>query len=181
MATITKGLFFGQDYFYEESPVDENTDWKLIRPVVWACQKVYIEDIVGTPLYNTLEAAVIASSLAGNNQTLVNTYIAPCLLYYTLSEAQVPLTFKYRNRSVQTQRSDSTDPVDLTEHKYLKDEYKMIAEKFAEKIERYLCANTSLFPDYTTYTSSDQVRAQRQRPTVSVYLPGIDLDCIDRG
>ena len=181
---MTKGLFFDQDYYYEETPTDENTEWNLIRPVVWQCQKVYIEDIIGSVLYDLIEDEIVANDgplTTPRLVTLCNEYIAPCLVYYTLMEAQVSLTFKIRNRSVQTQRGTDTDEVDFQTHKYLKAEYKTVAEKFAQKIERYLIANSTTFPEYTNYTTSDQVRAQNQRPTVSVYLPGLDSCQISKG
>lgn len=170
MATVTKGLFIDQDYVYAESAIDENTDWKLIRPVVWACQKLYIEELIGSPLYNAIETAIIADTLSGVNQTLTNEYLAPCLLYYTMMEGQVEMTFKFRNRSVLSERTNDADSVDFQSHKYLKSEYRNRAEVFAEKITRYLCANSASFPLYTTYTTSDEVRAKEGKATTSLFL-----------
>lgn len=183
MATVTKGLFFDQDYFYEESEVDENVDWKLIRPVVWRCQKVYIEELLGTPLYDVIETEIIANAGAlttGRLVTLVNTYVAPCLLYYTLMESQVSMTYKMRNRSVQTQRSGDSDEVDLQTHRYLKQEYKDIAEKFAERVEAYLIANQATYTEYTTYSTSDQVRAKSPKPSTALFMPDLPKKCINR-
>ena len=177
---VTKGLFFDQTFFYEETPVDENVDWHIIRPVIWNCQKVYVEDIIGTPLYDVIEAEIISNAGAlttGRLVTLTNEYIVPCLVNYCMMELTTTLTFKFKNRSLQTQRSSDSDEVTLESIRYIKAEYKDLAEKFAEKIQRYLQANSSTFPEYTTYTSSDQVRAMDQKPTVGVYLPGMEKYC----
>lgn len=183
MATVTKGLFFDQDYFHEETEMDENVDWKLIRPVIWRCQKIYIEDLIGTPLYDVIEAEIIANAGAlttGRLVTLVNTYIAPCLVYYTLMESTLPMTYKLRNRSLQTHRSPDTDEVDLSDIRYIKAEYKDIAEKFAKRVTAYLRANTTTYTEFTTFTTSDQIRPTDAKSTVSVYLPGVKPPCISK-
>lgn len=170
---MARELFFNEAYFYENSSVDENVNYDVIRPVIWNCQELYIQDILGSPLYDALKAEITTNGgtlTTARFITLVDSYVSPCLLNYTLMEAQVTMLYKFRNQSVLTERTDFGDPVDFTTHKYLTDKFQIKAEQYAEKIERYLCANTSTFPEYTTYTSSDEVRAQRQKPTVSVFL-----------
>jgi len=164
---------FQESYFTELSPVDENVNYDLIRPVVWNAQELYIKDILGQPLYEVIVDEIVTNMgtlTTPRLVTLVDSYIAPCLLHYSLMDAQITMLYKMRNLSVNTTRSDYSDPIEFSEHKYLKDEYKHKAEAYAERIQRYLCANHSTYPEYTTYTSSDEVRAQNQSPTVSVYL-----------
>ena len=170
-----RALFFQSAYFYENSPVDENTDYDLIRPVVWDCQELYIQDIIGSPLYSAIKAEIVTNSGTLTTQAyldLVNGYVAPCLLNYTLMDSQITMLYKMRNRSVSTDRSDYSSEIDFKELRYLKDEYKIKAEAYADKIQRFLCANLSSYPLYTTYTTSDEVRAQNQRPSTSVWLGG---------
>jgi hypothetical protein len=171
---MARALFFNESYFFENSIVDENVNYdKLIRPIIWDCQELYIQDIIGTPLYNVLKDEITTNggSLTTTRLiTLNNTYIAPCLLNYTLMEAQVSMLYKMRNKSVMTDRGDFSDPVDYQTHNYLVDQFQNKAEQYAQRIESYLCANTETFPEYTTYTSSDEIRAQRQKPSVSVFL-----------
>lgn len=174
---MARALFFDQTYFYENTSVDENTDWKMIRPILWDCMEIFIQDILGTPLYNELKAQVVASTETALNITLIDDYIAPCLLNYTLAEAQVTMLYKFRNRSVSKDRSDYSSPVELKEHQYLKDQFQIKAEKYAKKIEEFLVANTTDYPLYITYTTSDEVRAQTQSSNVSLFLKGGQNNC----
>lgn len=170
---MARELLFNESYFFSSSPVDENVNYDTIQPIVWDCQELYIQDILGSPLYEALKAEITSNAgtlTTARFLTLVNTYVAPCLLNYTLMEAQVFLLYKMRNKSVMTDRTDYSDPISFQELEYLRDNFRKKAEQYAEKIERYLCANQATFPEYTTYTSSDEVRAQHQRPTVSVHL-----------
>lgn len=170
---MARPLFFQESYLYDNSPIDENVNFNLIRPVMWDCQELYIQDILGTPLYNLIKTEIVTNSgtlTTARLVTLVNDYVAPCLLNYAIMDSQITMLYKMRNKSVSTDRSDYSDPIEYQQHKYLKDEYRDKAEQYAEKIERFLCANSTTYPEYTTYTSSDQVRAQDQKPNIGVFL-----------
>jgi len=113
---------------------------------------------------------VVAGSLSGDNLTLVDDYIADALLFWVKMEIQVPLTYKFRNKSVSKNTDPNSQPVDFEQHKYLKDEYKKKAQYFTERLERYLCANTDLFPLYNTSTEDDALLPRDTKPQVAVYL-----------
>lgn len=183
---MNRPLFFNEDYFHAVTPVDENQNYKLLRCVVWECQELYIQDILGTPLYNQLKDQWENNTMTALNTTLVQNYVAPCLANYVMKEGMTNMLFKMRNKSVMTDRSDFSDPVDFTSYKHLQDTYRERAEKYAVKIEEYLCANSTDYPLYTNYTSSDEVRAQGQRATVPLALgikprkPGMGWEYYER-
>jgi len=175
---MSRALFFEEKFLYQNSPVDENTNYKVIRPVVWDCQELYIQDILGTPLYKLIKDEIETNGgtlTTARLLTLVNDYVAPCLLNYVLMDSQMTMLFKMRNKSVSTDRSDYSNPVEYKTYLHLKDEYQLKAEQYAEKIQRYLCANSSTYPEYTNYSTSDEVRAQNQRPDIGIYLGGLNI------
>lgn len=165
-----RALLISEKYVKENSEIDDNVDMKLILPTIFYCQKEYIEKAIGTPLYNDLTAKIIANTLAGYDLNLVDDYIADALLMWVRMEIQVPLLYKFRNKSVGKNNSEFSQPVDFTEHKYLKDYYRSKAEYFTSRLNDYLCANAALFSLYTTYTTSDQVRARPTKPSSGVWL-----------
>lgn len=169
---MDRGLIISQRYVKETSEIDENVDMNLINPTIWRCQEQYIQAYLGTPLYEKIQADIVADTLTADYLTLVNNYIADTLLYYTMYEVQVPLLYKMRNKSVAKANSDNALPVSYTEHKYLRDFYKDKAEYFAKRLTDYLCVNSTLFPEYNNFTSSDQIRPKSAHSTVSVYLGG---------
>ncbi len=167
---MARGLFISETFVKENSEIDENVDMKLINPTIWYCQKEYIEKTLGTTLYNDLIADVVAGSLSGDNLTLVDDYIADALLFWVKHELQVPLTYKFRNKSVNKNTDPNSQPVGFEEHKYLRDYYKPKAQYFTERLEKYLCANTDLFPLYNTSTEDDDLLPRDTKPQVAVYL-----------
>lgn len=167
---MARGLFISETFVKENSEIDENVDMKLINPTIWYCQKEYIEKTLGTTLYNDLISDVVAGSLSGDNLTLVDDYIADALLFWVKHELQVPLTYKFRNKSVNKNTDPNSQPVGFEEHKYLRDYYKPKAQYFTERLEKYLCANTDLFPLYNTSTEEDDLLPRDTKPQVAVYL-----------
>jgi hypothetical protein len=167
---MARGLFISETFVKENSEIDENVDMKLINPTIWYCQKEYIEKTLGTTLYNDLISDVVAGSLSGDNLTLVDDYIADALLFWVKHELQVPLTYKFRNKSVNKNTDPNSQPVGFEEHKYLRDYYKPKAQYFTERLEKYLCANTDLFPLYNTSTEDDDLLPRDTKPQVAVYL-----------
>jgi len=169
---MARGLFIDETFLKSNSEVDENVDMKLINPTIWYCQKAYLEQTLGTVLYDDLISKIVAGTLAGNDLTLVNDYIADALLYWVMYELQVPLTYKFRNKSLNKNTDANSQPVGFEEHKYLKDVYKPKAQYFTERLEKYLCANSDLFPLYNTTTEDDDLLPKNIPPQVSVYLGG---------
>lgn len=167
---MIRALIISQRYVKETTEIDENVDMNLINPTVWRCQEQYIQEFLGTPLYEKVLSDIQNSTLAGDYLNLVNNYIADALLYYVMYEVQIPLLYKMRNKAVAKANSDNAQPVSFSEHKYLRDFYKDKAEYFARRLTDYLCAKAELYPEYRNYTDSDEVRARRAESTVSVFL-----------
>jgi hypothetical protein len=105
---------------------------------------------------------------------LVENYIADALVNWFMVEVQVAILFNYRNKSTGKNDSQWSTPIDYTEHRYLKDNYKPRAEYFTNRLESFLCANSQKFPKYNSTTSSDQLFPEDTAPSNPVFLgPGI--------
>lgn len=169
---MARGLFISESYVKENSEVDENVDMKLINPTIWYCQKQYIETAIGTALYNDLLSDIVGGSLSGDNLTLVDEYIADALLFWVKHEMQVPLTYKFRNKSVNKNTDPNSQTVSFEEHKYLRDFYKPKAQMFTDRLKKYLCENSALFPLYGTENGTDEILPKDIAPQVAVYLGG---------
>ncbi len=167
---MARGLFISETFVKENSEIDENVDMKLINPTIWYCQKQYLEKTLGTNLYNDLLAKVVAGTLAGDDLTLVDDYIADALLFWVKFEIQIPLTYKMRNKSVSTNTDPNSQPVSFDIHKYLKDDFKAKAQYFTLRLENYLCANSTLYPTYCTEDESDELTPRDTPPQVAVFL-----------
>ena len=163
-----------EKYVKENSEIDENVDMKLIEPTIWRCQIQYLQNVLGTKLYKSILDKIINDTLTGDYLNLVNDYCADSLLNYVMYEVQIPLLYKFRDKSVSKKSSDNAQPIDFKEHRYLKDFYKHKAEFFTSRLNDYLCEYSELFPEYDTEDGIDEVNPHGGKPTVSVYLPGMN-------
>jgi hypothetical protein len=84
-----------EQWVKDNSPIDDNVDTKLLRNAMRTAQDIYIRDLIGSGLYDEVLTQINAGTLSADadNLLLVNTYIAPCLLHYIVSEATLPMTF----------------------------------------------------------------------------------------
>lgn len=168
----TRALFISENFIKRNTEIDENVDVHKLLPTVWWCQKAFIEKTLGSNLFDDLSAKIIAGTLAGDDLNLVDNYIADTLVNYFMSEVQVPLLYNMRNKSVGENNSQFSNPIDYTEHRYLKNFYLPRAEYFTERLESFLCENSLKFPEYTAPTTSDQLVSQDTTPSNPVFLGG---------
>lgn len=167
---MARVLLISEKYIKENSPIDDNVDMKKILPTIWQCQIQYIQNLLGTQLYDDILSKVEAGTIAGNDLKLVNDYVADCLLYYFMYEFQIPSLFSFRNVSTSKNNSDFSNPIDTKELSRIENKYKDKAEFFAKRVSDYLCANTNLYPLYLRADKADDVIPEKGYPSVSVYL-----------
>lgn len=163
------GLLVSENYIKKNTVIDENVDMKLLLPTIWMAQERHIQEILGTPLYTKIQADIVASTLTGDYLTLVDSYLAPALQWWTLYEADITLLYKYRNKNVSTKNSENSNPVDFTQHKYLRNHHKDQAEWWSQRAIDYLCDNNNLFPEYSDINFPD-VSPRNTKYTSTVFL-----------
>jgi len=170
-------LFISEDYVKNNSIIDENVDMKLILPSIRDCQELRIHPILGTPLYEDLKSKISAvpPTLTANDTTLLDDYIAPCMLQWTVYECSVSMLFKYRNKSIGTKSSENSNPIDFNQLQFLRDEWKNKAEEREARLINYLCENDNLFPKYTE--SSDDLTPRKTAFQTKFYLGGGNSSC----
>lgn len=162
----------------ELAGISGNTDDFLVTPMIANNQRIYIEPILGTALYNELVTQITNSTLTVLNTTLLNEYIIPCLVNYVKSEAAISLNFKLTNKAVTSKNSENSSPVTKDESIYLMQHWKKDAEYYAERITKYLHENSTSYPlFYLPGTGFDTVH-----PNGINFTCGIVLDpCLKCG
>ena len=173
--------------FKAYTPVHGNVDDKFLQQSILACQDMYVIEITGTDLYNYLVANV--ASLGANYKTLLQDYIHKGMRYWIMAELGAILSRRFTNVGYQDKHTENSGTVD---RENLVSDYGNLmnkAEYFADRTRKYLCANTSLFPEYlTTGSDEDDVQPKNNLFKSSIYLgghrklpnfPRLDDDCCD--
>lgn len=153
--------------------IHTNIDAKLISPEIKAAQDMYIEDILGTPLFNKLIDYVDTTGTApGNYKTLLDNYILDCLIWYTMMNLPMALTTQIWNKGVKVKDGDSDRTPTMTELADLSNGYKNKAEHYENRLRRYLIKdNGVMFPEYLTAgRTQDDVLPKGASFSMPIYL-----------
>ena len=175
-------LFIAPTEIKATTILDENVDEKLLRAVIEEAQKIHIEPIIGTGIYDELKTQIVASTKTALNTTLLNTYIQPALKYWVLYEGVDVLTYKFMNKSIVKKNSENATTVDLDEVRRLMDRFKDKAEYYSERITKYLQQNQASFPLYYNPGSGiDTIYPRNTNYTTGLFLgnslPPDEPDC----
>lgn len=168
-------LFISEKYIKENSVIDENTDYKKILPTVWQCQMQYIQNLLGTKLYEYLIVEIDdlidnATPLEADDKILIDDYISDAHLYWCEYELQIPLLYESRNKNVSKNRSDNGEPVSIKESYRIENRFKAKAEFFSKRLSDYLCANKDLYPAFCTEDSIDEVIPRQGKYSVNIVM-----------
>ena len=142
-------FLINETYLKTGSTLFENIEWKMLQESVREGSK-FILNVVGTGLYNEIESQVNDNSITANtaNTTLLNYYIRPCLLYYSIYESVEDIHYKLSPTGLQIQQPLSSNPAKESEVDRMKNKYFRKAESKANDLRKFLIQNSTTYPLY---------------------------------
>lgn len=149
----TKAFFISETYLKDNSPLSGNVDIQEIYPYARTAENIYIQEAIGTSLYDDLVAKVIASkasppvAISANDITLIKK-IRDAVLWYTVYDALPFLAIKLRNIGVVKQTGEGHESAARDDVSYLRKECKNKGDFYLKRVQDYLCENEDLYPAY---------------------------------
>lgn len=141
--------------------VARNVDAEHLLPHILDAQKIYIEQALGTNLYNKIATDISNSTLTGNYKILVDSYIQDVLIHFATLQAIPFLAYKIENGNIFSKTSESGTALTREELQDYKDSCKNTAEFYLKRLVDYLVYNTSLFPEYSNNTNNNMRPSRR--------------------
>lgn len=178
-------LIITERYLKENGLVNDNAEMKVITPMIVLVQDLYIHPILGSDLYNEIQEQINDSTagttdaVSAANQTLLDRYILPCILWYTLCEVTPAMKYRYMNKGIMVKNSENSQPADLQEIKFLMDKWKNNGEVYAQRTTNFLRANTTTYPLYCANTDYDDIKPNKNNYQSSIFLDDTSCDCED--
>ena len=163
-------LFISEAKLKDSTSMSLNVDVDLLLPFVRQAQKLYVETKLGTDLTTKLKNEIIAGTLAGAYQTLVDTYIGDMLPNFALYHAIPFLRFKIENGNIYSKSSETGTPLTIEEAQALRSEVLNTGEYYMERMIEYVTNNLALFPEYSTNSGADV------NPDRNAYYAGMNLE-----
>lgn len=133
-----------------------NVDSDKFIQFIKIAQDKHVENYLGTDLMNKIQADIIADSLAGDYLELVNTWIKPCLLHWTMVEYLPFSNYTIANKGVFKHTSENSEGVTKEEVDYLQEKERSTAQYYTSRLIDYLSFNaSSKFPEYYSNNNED--------------------------
>lgn len=173
MAATFSYLFIDDQYLKTYTPLGKSIDVDQIYPFVQEAQDIYIQDLLGTPLYNNLEwrlySGVTFSTpyFIQQELDLIN-MASKALAYWTIYLALPHLAIQIRNIGVARATSENTTISTVQELKYIREEMQNLAEFWNQRVVNFLCENSTYFPLYGA--ASDDMYPQTWQYDSDIYI-----------
>mgnify|MGYP003116403872 FL=1 len=143
-----KALFITLKELKRKSIFDGNLDADKIIQFIEVAQDTEIQTYLGTKLYDKLQSDIIADSLTGNYQTLVNDYIKPMLIWYTQAAFIPYAAYQISNGGIYKHNSENSTAVDQSEINSLASHATETAEFYTQRFMDHMNYNSNLYPEY---------------------------------
>lgn len=168
---MAKVYFISVQYVKDNSIIDENVDEKYINIAIQRAQTNTLVYLIGTGLYNEIAGQITNGTLTALNTTLLDTYIAPALLSYTLIELTPYMLYKFSNRNVGVKDADKMSAVDYARMDDLMKRFEADAELSYKRLRMYVNANLSSYPLWSNSGSSyDTIYPRKETFTCDIFL-----------
>jgi hypothetical protein len=166
--------FINVNTIKERSALHSNVDDKLILPEILTAQDMYILPSLGSALYERLQSGIENNNLTTDEVDLLDNFITNALVYYTLSELPVGLSYQFYNKGLIRKTSDNTDTPSMQDIIDVANRYRTRAEFYTERLIKHLkqvSSTTTKFHEYVNYGSGvDIVKPERDAYKASIWL-----------
>jgi hypothetical protein len=152
---MAEALMISKADITKYTALDGNIDPDKFVQWVKVAQDIHIQTFLGTDLFNKIKADIVATTLTGAYQTLVETYVKPTLIHFAMCEFLPFMAYSLTNKGVYKKTAENSESVQKNEVDYLVEKEKVIANHYAQRMIDYITYNISSFPEYNTNTNGD--------------------------
>ena len=147
--------------------INQNLENEYLYSAIDEAQGIFLREIIGDSLYETLQNKLSEANIDGVYQTLLDIYVKIYLKYKVLALLCVPLNFKLRNIGIAQQFSNEVNTTSLEDTKYIQNYYEGKADFYANRLTKFLQTND--IPEYKS--SCNQITEPNElHPVSSIYL-----------
>jgi hypothetical protein len=159
-------------YLFKYTIIDDNIDPDLLNKFIIQAQDLNIQQVIGNTLYVKIMNDVVAGTITGPYQILLEDYIQRCQAEWVVYHSMPFLNFKLTNKNVAEKNSDNSNPTSLDNIQWLREQVRNTAEFYSTRIREYIVNNQNDFPEYFNL----QYNVSSIKPKPMNYFGGIYLN-----
>jgi hypothetical protein len=152
---MAEALFIQTDDVVKFTALNGGLDVDKFIQFVKIAQDINIQGALGSNLYEKIGADILAGNLAGDYLILVNKYIKPMLIHWTMTHFLPFASYTIANKGVYKHGSENSTTVDKSEVDFLVSKSRDTAEHYTQRFLDYVCKYKAKFPEYSTNTAED--------------------------
>ena len=136
-----------EEYFKTYSPISDNYNIKDIKPYFHVAEKLWIEPIIGMPLYEELLDEVENDEVTPENATLLlNIY--PLLAFAITYESLPFVGYHLSQVGITKGKSEISEPVSINDVNYISTQLRNQCETMKKLLKKFLDENAEHYPLY---------------------------------
>ena len=136
-----------EEYFKTYSPISDNYNIKDIKPYFHVAEKLWIEPIIGTPLYEELLDEVEKDEVTPENATLLlNIY--PLLAFAIVYESLPFVGYHLSQVGITKGKSENSEPVSINDVNYISTQLRNQCETMKMLLKKFLDEHSEHYPLY---------------------------------
>ena len=152
---MAEALLITRNDIVKFTAINGNVDTDKFIQFIKIAQDTHIQGYLGTDLLDRIKSDIIAGTLTGDYQALVDTYIKPMLIHWAMVEYLPFAAYTIANKGIYKHSSENSENVDKNEIDFLIEKERKIAEHYTQRFIDYICYRQNLFPEYNTNSNGD--------------------------
>jgi hypothetical protein len=177
-------LLISDTILKDRTAIHGNIDPKLIYPDIKYVQDAFIKPILGSALFDKLQALVADGTILqpGNSdyKLLLDEYLIDTLVYYTLAELPVNISYQFWNKGVVRKQGQDTDLPSMAELVDISNRHKSKGEYYGNRMKLFIIDQNSRLQKYLEYTNPgstvDTVNPDQRQFTSPIYMGDDEFD-----
>ena len=148
---MSYALFINRNDIIKNTPLQGAIDADALLPFVRTAQDKYLKNLLGTILFDYLQAQIIANTvdnLSVYYQDLLDDYVKNALMWYSAVEYIPFSSVQFKSNGAVKQQSEQGIAPTKGEIDYLKAQAQQNADYYALRLQNYLIAYSQFIPQY---------------------------------
>ena len=166
-------LITGEDFIKSNSETNDNVFGKFLLPSIRDMQDIYIQQCLGTNLYNTVLDKIANGELTGMYKTLVEDYARWYLLHLVVMDVLTTVNSKIGNLGAVHTRDEMITNLTDEEVDRLRYNHEVKANHYLKRLQEFVLENKDSFPELDACTCEGMKANLKSAATTSLWLGGI--------
>jgi len=152
---MPKALFINAAEVKRFSNLSGSVDSDRFLNAVYLAQRTHIQVLLGTKLYEKLSNDIINDTLSQDYRTLLDEYIKPALVHFSLVELYPRINYQVSNKGIYKHNSENATSLTQSELDDMVERERVAAQFYSDRFVDFITFRTSIYPEYLKGTNGD--------------------------